>query len=105
MGHYVRSTLRLLETLGGVEVTLVMRDRSRSAALQEEFDYRIATVSDLRALKPDAVWYPWNAIRFTPHAFSIVLIHDPFAFTFPSSNFVARMREQRPILRSLRDAD
>jgi glycosyltransferase involved in cell wall biosynthesis len=44
-------------------------------------------------------------MRFRPYAPSIVTIHDPFAFTYPHRNFIARRREQAPILQAIKQAD
>jgi glycosyltransferase involved in cell wall biosynthesis len=44
-------------------------------------------------------------MRFHPHAYSVVTIHDPFAFLYPHPNPVARWREQSPIRRALKKAD
>jgi len=105
MGRYVRRVLYGLQALGESDVQLIVRDRRNSQALEREFDYPAIEPRDLRRAPPDAVWYPWNGIRFAPHAPSIVTIYDPFAFTFPHKNFIARRREQGPIRRALREAD
>src|SRR5579884_902658 len=95
MGRMVRQTLERLARFPDVEIALIMREPQAGAV----------TPGDLAALRLDAVWYPWNGMRFAPHAPSIVTIHDPFAFTFPHRNVVARWREQAPIRRALRAAD
>lgn len=86
MGRVVRTVLERLQGMG-VEIVLIQRAR------------------DARAQRLDAVWYPWNGMRFAPGARSTVTIHDPFAFTFPASNPIARLREQAPIRRALARAD
>lgn len=88
MGRVVRQTLNELENLG-VRPTLITRD----------------TTGSVKRSRFDAVWYPWNGMRFAPHARSIVTIHDLFAFTFPHRSLIARRREQAPIRRALREAD
>lgn len=98
----VRQALRALSTME-VEVNLVIGDRVRHDT--REFDFPTVRTSELRRVRYDAVWYPWNGMRFSPHASAIVTVHDPFAFTFPHRNLVARLREQRPIRRALRCAD
>ncbi len=105
MGRYVRRVLYGLPALGEDDVRLIVRDRRKAQALEGEFGCRLIEPRDLRRVRPSAVWYPWNSIRFAPHAPSIVTIYDPFAFTFAHRNFIARLREQAPIRRALRDAD
>ncbi len=95
MGRVVRQTLERLERFDSVNVVRILRT-ARSNGV---------TPRDLRGLQLDAVWYPWNGMRFAPHAPSIVTIHDPFAFTYPHRNLVARVREQAPIRRAIRRAD
>lgn len=103
MGRVVRVTLRALADLD-TEVVLIAR-RQHHGELQNEFANRVVEPGDLRSLKHDAVWYPWNAMRFAPRAPAIVTLHDPFAFTFAHANAVARWREQSPIRRALAGAD
>jgi glycosyltransferase involved in cell wall biosynthesis len=95
MGRVVRHTLEGLRRSGEAEIVLVFRQRS---------DEGIAP-GDLARERVDAVWYPWNGMRFRPHAASIVTIHDPFAFTYAHGGAVARWREQNPIRRALGKAD
>ena len=95
MGRIVRQVLESLERLGGVEILLVFKTKDEGGI----------TPRDLSRAKADAVWYPWNAMRFAPYAPSIVTINDPFAFTYAHRNLVARWREQRPIRRAVRKAD
>ncbi len=95
MGRLVRQTLERLQHFEGVQVVQVVR-RVQPGAV---------TPRELAHLHLDAVWYPWNGMRFAPHAPSIVTINDPFAFTYPHPNFVARWREQTPIRRAIRKAD
>jgi glycosyltransferase involved in cell wall biosynthesis len=105
MGRYVRRVLYGLQALGEDAVQLIVRDRRKAQALEGEFDYPLIEARDLHRSPPDVVWYPWNSIRFAPQAPSIVTIYDPFTFTFPHKNFIARRREQAPIRRAVRDAD
>lgn len=104
MGRLVRQTLRSLERLGQ-EIVLVVRSTNDAQRLREEFPYRTVTPKDLAGERLRAVWYPWNGMRFAPHAYAIVTIHDPFAFTYPHRNPIARMREQAPIRSALKNAD
>lgn len=94
MGRIVRQVLESLHALG-VETPLIFRKRTESGI----------TPRDVGRAHVDAVWYPWNAMRFPPRAPSIVTINDPFAFTYAHPSFVARWREQRPIRRAIRKAD
>lgn len=95
MGRLVRHTLARLERSSQADVVLVTRTRQAGTL----------TPPDLRATRVDAVWYPWNGMRFAPHAPSIVTVNDLFAFTYPHRNAVARWREQAPIRRAIRRAD
>lgn len=105
MGRYARLVLDGLRRIGGVDVCLVVRSGPDTAKLREEFALEQLESRRVRRGTFDAVWYPWNAMRFAPHAPSVVTIHDPFAFSYPHRNFVARMREQAPIRRALRKAN
>jgi glycosyltransferase involved in cell wall biosynthesis len=105
MGRYVRGVLSGLQALGEADVRFVVRDRREAQDLAAEFDCPLIEPRDLRGSRADAVWFPWNGMRFDPHAPSIVTIHDPFAFTYPHKNLVARIREQTPIRRALRKAE
>lgn len=104
MGRYVRQTLRGLQSLGRYDVRLVVRNKRAGESLTTEFPYPLIEARELRRDPPDAVWYPWNGIRFEPHAPAIATIYDAFAFTFPHKSFFARRKEQQPILRAVRDA-
>ncbi len=95
MGRIVRQVLESLDRLGDVETVLVFRRRGEGGI----------TPRELRRANADAVWYPWNAMRFRPRAPSIVTINDPFAFTYAHRGFIARRREQSPIRRAIRKAD
>lgn len=89
MGRYVRGILADWEREPDLEVTLLER-KDAARATRERFD---------------AVWYPWNGIRFPARARKVVTIYDAFAFTHPHRQFVARHREQSPIRRAAREAD
>jgi glycosyltransferase involved in cell wall biosynthesis len=95
MGRIVRQVLESLDRLDTAETVLVFK-RSAEGGI---------TPRELRRARIDAVWYPWNAMRFRPRAPSIVTINDPFAFTYPARGFIARRREQSPIRRAIRKAD
>ncbi len=104
MGRVVRNAIRGLREQN-VDPVLVVRTRQDARPLHQEFDLHVITPAHIRAEKFDAVWYPWNGIRFNSHGFAAVTIHDPFAFTYPHRNLVARYREQHPIRRALFRAD
>ena len=53
----------------------------------------------------DAVWYPWNTLRFPTQSPKIATIHDLFAYTAPAKNFFTRRREQRALVATAREAD
>jgi glycosyltransferase involved in cell wall biosynthesis len=95
MGRLVRQTLDELRDAPETQVLLVERTQQLGSVMPQ----------DLRGLHLDAVWYPWNGMRFAPHAPAIVTINDPFAFTYAHRNFVARLREQAPVRRAIRKAD
>jgi len=57
-----------------------------------------------RAGRYDAVWFPFNGMRFASAAPALVTMHDVFAFTEPHPERIARFREQAPIKRAARDA-
>lgn len=103
MGRLVRQTLRELHALDGVQVSLIAR-RQHIDALRS-LSARVVTPRQMHAGRIDAVWYPWNALRFAPCGPAIVTIHDPFAFMFAHPNPIARLREQLPIRRAIRQAD
>jgi glycosyltransferase involved in cell wall biosynthesis len=85
MGRIVRGVLRAAEE-SGTDFTLIenLRDAKRTCY--------------------DAIWYPWNGIRFSPHAPSLVHIHDTFALHETGLNWIARRRVQAPIFRAVREA-
>lgn len=104
MGRYVRQVFRGLQALGENDVRLVVRNKRAGKNLTSEFPYPLIEARDLRRDPSDAVWYPWNGIRFEPHAPAVATIYDTFAFTYPHKSFFARRKEQRPVLRAAREA-
>jgi glycosyltransferase involved in cell wall biosynthesis len=64
-----------------------------------------ATSSAGRPKLYDAVWLPFNGMRFACAAPVLVTIYDTFAFSEPARGLVARWREQAPIRRAARHAD
>ncbi len=103
MGRSVRRILTDWRDEPGLDITLIVRKPAHGDALREEFSYAV----EIGVRTPfDAVWYPWNAIRFDVQgARSTVLFHDAFAFTMPHRDFIARWREQAPIRRAMERAD
>ncbi|HTU70005.1 MAG TPA: glycosyltransferase family 1 protein [Candidatus Baltobacteraceae bacterium] len=103
MGRYVRRVLDDWHDEADLEVTLIVRKSEHVPLLERELSYAVRT--DARG-RYDAAWYPWNALRFAVRgARSVALFHDAFAFTQPHSQWIARLREQRPIRRAMRRAD
>jgi len=105
MGRYVRSALQSFERIGEVQTLLIVRANDEARRLREEFAYRAIGACEVREGLCDAVWYPWNGIRFSPHAPSALTVHDLFAFSEPHRNWIARRREQSPIRRGIRTAN
>lgn len=64
----------------------------------------IENLRDAKRARYDAIWYPWNGIRFAPQAPSLVHIHDTFALHETGLNWIARRRVQAPIFRAVREA-
>ena len=88
MGRYVRRILEDWRSVPDLEVTLLTRSLAEARGTF------------------DAVWYPWNAIRFELRgARRVVTFYDAFAFTYPHRQWIARMREQRPIRRAMARAN
>jgi glycosyltransferase involved in cell wall biosynthesis len=104
MGRYVRQVFRGLQTIGENDIRLVVRNKRTGESLTNQLPYPLIEARDLHRDPADAVWYPWNGIRFEPHAPAIATIYDTFAFTFPNKSFFARRKEQQPILRAVREA-
>jgi glycosyltransferase involved in cell wall biosynthesis len=107
MGRYVRTVVRELAAHTGDTLTLLVRDPRNAAAYRKIVGEQALIASwktAARRHRYDAVWYPWNAMRFRSHAPSLVTINDDFAFRFPARGFIARRREQRPILTAVKSA-
>ena len=105
MGRFARTVLAGLAAIGDLEVTLVVRNANADAGAREEPQDAVLSLSEARKQNFDAVWYPWNAMRFDLSGAKIATIHDAFAFTHAHGNPFARWREQRPIRRAIRDCD
>ncbi|MDQ2909046.1 MAG: glycosyltransferase [Candidatus Eremiobacteraeota bacterium] len=91
----------------GVDVTLLAQGRD-AGALRDEFAPQNITVapqaSAARRDTYDAVWFPFNGMRYMPAAPALVMMHDAFAFTQPHADPIARFREQAPMRRAARRA-
>jgi glycosyltransferase involved in cell wall biosynthesis len=106
MGRIGRAVLHEAAKDERVELTLLAEKRPDVRSLREQFPgvavRRPATARHRR--RYDAIWYPFNGMRFDAVAPALVTIHDVFAFTHPHAERVARWREQTPIRRAARDA-
>lgn len=101
MGRYARTVLDTLRAVEDLTLTLIVRDL-RDATPGSLHTY--ATLAEAHRQRFDAVWYPWNGMRFSLHASSAATIHDAFAFSYPHRNPIARRREQTPIRRAIEHA-
>jgi len=104
MGRVARTTLSALALMPDVHPVLIARDGAAARTLSSEFPFETAVARRAGRARLDAVWYPWNGMRFRPHAPSVVTIYDAFAFTHPARGLIARLREQSPIRRAVRGA-
>ncbi len=87
-------------------LTLLAGRHAERRLLREEF----ATVAVVDAAVAgrgglyDAVWFPFNGMRYRVAAPAAVTMYDAFAFTEPARGPVARFREQAPMRRAAREA-
>ena len=106
MGRVARDVALAALADPGFAVTFLLERRSDEDALRTVFvGHTIEVASATGAhdnARYDAVWFPWNGMRFAAAAPTLVTIHDAFAFTYPNRGFVARWREQWPIRRGAR---
>ncbi|MDQ2663477.1 MAG: glycosyltransferase family 4 protein [Candidatus Eremiobacteraeota bacterium] len=105
MGRFARTVLCGLRDVPEVRACLIVRDPAHAEMLRDEMGMNAVLLPDVARARLDAVWYPWNGVRFVPHSPHFVTIHDTFAFTRPHGNLIARWREQAPIRRGIRSAD
>lgn len=107
MGRIARGALSFFLHESGVEVTLLAQGRD-ARALRDEFAPQNVAVappaSSRRRGTYDAVWFPFNGMRYSPTAPALVMMHDAFAFTQPHAERIARFREQAPMRRAARRA-
>ncbi|MBV8601832.1 MAG: glycosyltransferase [Candidatus Eremiobacteraeota bacterium] len=100
MGRIVRAVLQ--EALAAkIDVTLLTRERKPWG---EEATRLASPASASRRALYDAVWYPWNGIRFSAAVPSLAHIHDTFALVDPQRNWIARRRVRKPLWRAAHDA-
>lgn len=105
MGRLARGVLRAIAESGDARVVLLADKRAHERALAGEFPYEIAATSTARrAGRYDAIWFPFNGMRYRARAPALVSVHDAFAFTYPHHEPIARLREQRPMCRAAREA-
>jgi glycosyltransferase involved in cell wall biosynthesis len=79
------------------------RDEGALRAAFSDHALDVAPASSARTRsRYDLVWFPWNGMRFTALAPTVVTINDAFAFTYAPRGLVARLREQHPIRRGAR---
>jgi glycosyltransferase involved in cell wall biosynthesis len=102
MGRLARAVLAEAFADPSIRVTLLAVKSGDARALRLEFpkaDVRWPiSASSRRAY--DAVWFPFNGMRFPSGPRSLVTIHDVFAFTEAHPDRIARFREQAPIARA-----
>jgi glycosyltransferase involved in cell wall biosynthesis len=106
MGRLVRPVVRAALADPRFTVTL-LAPRKHYAQLRADFGNDVPIRAAGSAVRPklyDAVWLPFNGMRFACAAPVLVTIYDAFAFSEPARGFVARWREQAPIRRAARHA-
>jgi glycosyltransferase involved in cell wall biosynthesis len=106
MGRLVRGMLPVLAA--NATIALLLRDLRDTRALTAQVPPGVAFAPVRSAAERgryDAVWCPWNGLRFRSAAPLLVTICDDFAFRFPARGPIARRREQAPIRRAVREAD
>ena len=97
MGRYVRRILEQWSHESHLAITPIVRDAKHCEPLATEFGLPVLTIEQAKRQTFDAVWYPWNGMRFELSGYRVVTIHDAFAFTDPARGWIARRREQGPI--------
>lgn len=105
MGRHVRSILARLPAYD-VDFELIARNKPDAQALRDESPgYHVILLKEAQRHDYDGIWYPWNGKRFELNAPAVLTVHDLFAFQQPHPNLIARMREQGPINRGVREAE
>ena len=105
MGRHVRTILAHLPDYDW-EFDLIVRNAADAQAVRAEMpNHDVLLLKEAQRRDYDGIWYPWNGKRFDINAPGILTVHDLFAFEEPNSNIIARMREQGPINRGVREAE
>ncbi len=106
IGRLVRGVLETARDDDRYAISLLADKRRDVRALRAEFPGRPvrSSGSARRAGRYDVVWFPFNGMRYSVAAPSLVAINDAFAFTEPHRDAIARFREQAPIRRAAREA-
>jgi len=106
MGRIARGVVRAALARPDVDLTLLIDRQADAGAAVLEFPGAGVggSASARRKRRYDAVWFPFNGMRFACDAPALVTMHDAFAFTEPHAEPIARWREQAPIRRAARRA-
>jgi alpha-1,3-rhamnosyl/mannosyltransferase len=102
----VRAVLRGAADDPRFALTLLAGRHAERRLLREEFA-SVAVVRNAVASRAgpfDAVWFPFNGMRYRVAAPAAVTMYDAFAFTEPARGRIARFREQTPMRRAARQA-
>jgi len=104
MGRIARGVVRAALARPDVDLTLLIDREADAGAAAREFPGAGVggSAGARRKRRYDAVWFPFNGMRFPCDAPAVVTMHDAFAFTEPHVEPVARWREQSPIRRAAR---
>ena len=106
MGRVARDIATAALSDPSFSVTFLLERSGDEAGLRAAFSGHTVDVAPASSARRrgsyDLVWFPWNGMRFTALAPTVVTINDAFAFTYPARGLVARLREQRPIRRGAR---
>jgi len=102
----VRAVLRGAADDPRFALTLLAGRHAERRRLREEFASFAVVHSAVagRGERYDAVWFPFNGMRYRVAAPAAVTMYDAFAFTEPARGRVARFREQTPMRRAARRA-
>jgi len=104
MGRFTRTILRQLPEAGDIELSLIARNQRDAQALRAELPFDVIELKHAKTRSFESAWYPWNGMRFEVAPFSVVTMHDAFAFTQPARDLVGRWKEQHPIRRAAKRA-
>ncbi len=108
MGRIVRGYIANWLADPALELTLLGRSAAEERAIAQALGgrgARTARASSARAARAyDAVWFPWNGMRFDAAASALLTVNDAFAFAYAHPDLVARWREQAPIRHGARHA-